>query len=177
MPLTPDSASAPYLSVADFLALRDYREVGPLATDDTTSPLPTPAQLATNAYVLTALSVASGELEAAVLRGDRYAVADLQALSGNSAAYLKSVVAAVAFQRLRERRGADVEPLPDYTQALQFLGDLSDGQAVLAFAETQAAGLPMTSHLTLRDRRAIGLVSTITRAFGHRGGRVDDFPS
>lgn len=93
---------ASYATPADLVARFDVRVIGDLSADD--GKRLHPSEVTTNANVLTALSDASGEIDAALLQGRRYSKADLEALTGESLSYLKRVCCQVAYWFLWERR-------------------------------------------------------------------------
>lgn len=173
MALTPNSASAPYLTPGDFLLRKDVSAVAALVVDaqDVGSTPPSASALATDPTVAAALASASGEVEAAATKGGKYLPSDLQALTGNSLEYLKSLVAAIAFERLREKRGSEFPPLPDYDRAQKALESIEDGKAVFAFAEVEQAGLPTSGVMDAFDLSSQPRPSNLVRAFGVRGTR------
>jgi hypothetical protein len=92
----------------------------------------------------TILAMASGALEAAIIRGNRYLVTDLTNLAntpGNGSAYLASLVADYAMWILLNRRPNRQAPIPQQVQAaFQLYEKLANGEMVLPFLETLAAG-------------------------------------
>ena len=176
MALTPNSGGSSFLDPAGFLDLYDVRPVGELTVDDDSPPaqaadLTADPSLSPPARVLLrALQTASGRVESAAVRGGRYAASDLANLNGNSLAYLQSIVAAIAYETLRRRRGGvGYEPMPEYQGALDEMARLESGEDVLSFAETEQAGLPRPVMLTPRDIFNLHLASGHTRMFGIRG--------
>lgn len=91
-----------YALPADLLARYDARTVGNLVSDNNVAV--DPAGLLVNANLQAALDSASGQIEAAVLQGGMYQVTDLNALTGNSQAYLVQICCEIAFARLYDRR-------------------------------------------------------------------------
>ncbi len=91
-----------YAAASDLLARYDARTVGNLCSDNGVTV--SIAALASDTKLQAALDDASGEIEAALLQGDRYETTDLSALTGNSLAYLKRICCTIAMARLWERR-------------------------------------------------------------------------
>ena len=140
MAKTPISATSPYCTPAQFLNFFDARTVGDLV-NDVGQRVPA-SQLLTDPVLGQLLQEASGEVEAACLMGDRYTVADLQALNGNSALFLASIVAGLTYFKLIERRpDLDFEIPPMAQRADKFLRALSMGERIFAFQETADAGI------------------------------------
>lgn len=168
--MTPNSGVSPYITVSQFLSIKDSRDVGMLASDNNV-PL-TPTQLQTDPNTLAALAFASGELEAAVLASNRYSVADLQALQGNSQNYMLGLLADIAMFRMYGRRNG---PQPSdmviarYNQAMEVLMNLRQGVAIFAFAEVEAAGNPSNVQMTYWDALNKGMLTARwVRPFGIR---------
>lgn len=168
--MTPNSSSTPYITVNDFLARNDFRDVGQLVNDDNTQS--TPSQLQTNPNLAVALAEASGELESACLSSQKYAVADLQNLNGMSLEYMKSILSAIVIYRLYQRRHG---PQPSdfvvnsYMKAMDALNQLRSGVAIFSFSEVEAAGNPITQFMTPADWAGLNLLSwRWPRSFGIR---------
>lgn len=95
-----------FATAADMITRYDVRLLGDLCADDgsrvteaalksTTSP---------NPIMAAALDSASGKVKAAVLRAGRYTVMQLEALTGESQAYLVDLTCQIAFWMLWRRR-------------------------------------------------------------------------
>lgn len=166
--MTPNSSVNTYLTAADFLLRRDVRSVMGYCTDNGDDPLsksPIAVQVAalTNpgtmpgAILMSKLKSASGMLESAVLRSGRYASGDLQSMlsqGGNDAEYCKEILASIAMYALIARRPGPSPPdtvINSYTEAIKALNDLSEGVRIFAFAETEAAGRPVTNQFNQLD--------------------------
>jgi len=144
------SSPTPYASPADYLARVDVRLTGDLARDDGTEA--SPAELLTDPNLAAALADASGIVEACVLTSQRYSVADLGVLTGNSLAFLKRIICGLAVQCMRWRRGyMEESSYPLYKEAARWLDELHDGREIFAFAETARAGLPDWQAVTPSD--------------------------
>jgi hypothetical protein len=172
---TPNSASEPYCTPANFLVYHDWKLVASLVRDDE-SDLPTKADLlddGTDAgeMVVAFLMAASGELESACQVAARYSPADLAALTGAGAARLSKLVADLAFWRLSQRRqpnAADPKNVPGAVQALEDLDRLRDGERIFPFVESADAGLPSVSDPDL-SQQANPLIQEASPYFGtHR---------
>ena len=134
---------AAYAEPADMLALFDARSLGALVKDDGTRGSPT--ELLTDPNLAAALAAASGRVEAAMLHGGRYSVADLESLTDNSLAYLKKLVCDVAFVTVWSRRPFDElkgisQVCFDHSEAA--LESLRQGREVFNLTAQIAAGLP-----------------------------------
>lgn len=88
-----------YAEYTDLETRYDAREIKQLSSDTET-----PSASSNNAVVLAALEDASGDIDAALLKGGRYTVAQLAALTGNSLAKLKRMCCELAMVYLMERR-------------------------------------------------------------------------
>jgi hypothetical protein len=168
MGLTPNSSSTSYLSAVTFLQLRDVLTTGDLTRDDGVQN--TASELVTDPILALVLQVASGQVEAACVAGQRYMPADLQALvaaGGNGAAYLWSIIADIAAFELAKRRwrfSGDVAK--SYERATKLLDSLRSGENVLPFLEAEKAGDADTTYFDPSDVNRLGLVSSQTRIFG-----------
>ena len=92
-----------YAEPSDMRIRYDERNLAELVSDsDSAVAL---VDLDTNVNLLAALSDASGNVNAALLTGNRYQVADLAALTGDALGDLKRIVCTQAFVYLRQRRG------------------------------------------------------------------------
>jgi hypothetical protein len=145
--------------VADFLSDVGTRDV---------------AGAAGSTVLATLLKQASGEVEAACLKGNRYRVADLQALTGNSLEMLRGLVAALALGLLVRRR-PDLRrgPFPQAEEARQELGRLAAGEAIFGLQEVADAGEASHEAEDAADVEARNLSSyQARRFFGRRGNRL-----
>jgi hypothetical protein len=89
---------------------------------------------------------ASGMVEMAALKGNRYAVADLQALTGASATKLQAMVAQLAFLTgtLAKNPLTDVDTLAAVRPAMALLDQLADGERIFGLQEVADAGVAET---------------------------------
>ncbi|OWK45782.1 hypothetical protein [Fimbriiglobus ruber] len=177
---TPTIVTSPtaYCDAAGLLLRVDYRVVADACRDEDTAPRPSKAALLqpttpAGAVVAAALLTASGDVEAACVRGGRYAPTDLAALTGATQAHLQAIVAGLAVWRLLGRRqpaAADGKNLPlvqwarDQLEALRVGEEIFGVQAVVA----AGAGMSATPFVVPGPRRTVNQAS---RYFGDRGPR------
>ena len=137
---TPTSSTGGYATAADALAYFDARAIGDLVSDSG-GRVP-PAALVDDTTLAALLLAASGEVEAACIRGHRYDPADLAALTGSSAAFLKQLVCSLAVGRaLLTRRNVAGIPADTLKWAEGHLIRLRDGEEIFGLVESQAAGV------------------------------------
>jgi len=136
--MTPASSDSAYATGTDCIKYFDARFIGDLLADDGTRVAA--GSIAADAKMVAALEAASGEVESAALKGARYRVADLQAMTGMSLSLLKRTVCRLAIGALLWRRnptGPKPEMLADEEERLQAL---QMGIRIFGFEETQDAG-------------------------------------
>ncbi len=127
-----------FATPADLLARYDYRTVGELVVDDDTQP--TYASLLTNPTIEAILSDASGQIETAVMVGNRYTIEELDSLTDNSQAKLVRMTCDLAFYLISQRRPTGDQEFPLYEEAMELLGMLRKGEAVFNVFENKQAG-------------------------------------
>lgn len=149
-----------YATSADLLLRKDQREVSDLVSDNG-DPVAESA-LSADTKLTAALSGASGEVNAALLVGGRYTVAQLEALTGDALAYLKDIVCELAMYRLHRRRpDYDLKALEYYTQLREtYLGMLRSGQDVFNIEAHILASLPEVDGPTTLGLRDLNLIRT-----------------
>jgi hypothetical protein len=185
--MTPNSNATSYLDASDFLLRRDVTSVYAYSTDGASGPPqgPTPTQMTAillddttpqGKVLASRMAAASGMLESALLRSSRYAATDIVALlsmGGNSAEYLKEILADICMFKLCTRRPGPAPPetvVSAYNEALAALNDLSTGSRIFAFVEAEAAGLPQVNQFNISDYYRNNLFTTRSRSmFGDRG--------
>lgn len=180
---TSSTGSASYASGAAFTARFDYRTAAQLLVDATpgTTPL-TQTQVEANTRLATLLSAASGELEAAVLVGERYVITDdrndLDDLEGNSAEYRDDIICALAAERLFRRRPDLLKEIGDHVKwAREQLQKLGNGELVFGWLENMEAGQLDHVTETVADELARNGISVkAERLFGRRGWRDVTLP-
>lgn len=171
MAYTPLTSSTTYLGVSEFLKRADARTVGDLVSDDGTRVAS--SSLSGNANLAAALLDASGEVEAAAMKGARYTPADLAALTGAGQARLYRLVTRLTLVYLYERRPDGREKpsglLDDVTRQLQ---ELRDGVMIFGTTETADAQVMEATTETAQDVvNRDGTVFQAGRYFGRRGNR------
>ena len=150
MAQTPDSATTPYITAANFLLLYSQDLVGDMLRVTPTSPPPSySAMIDSNnpagSKLLYHLKVGAGEIEAACFVAKRYTKADLQALTGVSQSLLQHLNAARGmwslFQYLKPLT-ARPDDVPAVKESFELLTLLKQGELIFGFTESQEAGLP-----------------------------------
>ena len=131
-----------YADADDLKARHDVRTIQHLATDDGEEP--PEVTLGSNTIVSVALDGASGDVDMALLAGNRYTTTQLSGLTGNSLAALKDITCDLAMARLYKRRtGLSFETYRDIRDlADAHLDRLRKGQNVFNLEELKKAGLP-----------------------------------
>ena len=147
-----------YATNAQFLQRYDARIVGDLVSD--TGNQVGAAELLDDPVLTALLASASGEIEAAILNGNRYTTTDLENLTGNSLAFLADLTCRVAYSKLWDRRPwANAERHAQAAQAADLvLERLRKGQYALNVAETLDAGLvsnPSPSRITIEGMNLV----------------------
>lgn len=134
---------AAYADADDLIARYDTRILGDLVNDS--GERITEAELSGNSKITTALEGASGELNANVLRGNRYSVSDISALTGNDLVFLKDIICTLAFARLYRRRSW-VEISDSMKESMEYaerkLKALGNGEVIFNIEDTRNAGAP-----------------------------------
>ena len=142
-PQTPFTSATPYASPQDFLNRYDVRTVGQLLNDSDTSPALTQAQVLASAKLNALLMEASGDLEAAVIRGQRYTPTDLATIVSNAGVakeWVVGLICAITAGKLCDRRFDRQEPPPPAKRADEILELLGQGQRIIPTQESAAAG-------------------------------------
>lgn len=139
---------AAFATPADLLLRYDVRTLGDICSDDGIRVSET--NLLTDQKVTTALDSATGQIMAAVLRGERYTAADLATMTSESRDYLKDLTCRIAFWLLWQRK-----PYPDDQNRMEAkknadeaLELLRTGQHIFDIAETIEAGKPDVETVT-----------------------------
>lgn len=132
-----------YAAASDLIARYDARTLGDLVSD--TGTRVASGSLAADPNIVAALDDASGEIEAALLMGERYSVADLAALTGNSLALLKRICCdcamALIYGRRPEEQWADRRAAAEQVKAIH-LERLANGERVFNVEGIPEAGNP-----------------------------------
>lgn len=172
MAQTPLTSSTTYLSATQFLLRVDRRTVADLCSDTGTAV--DADALAADANLAAALLDASGEVEAAAMKGARYTPSDLAALTGAAQARLFRLITRIALGLLYERRPDKGKPPESYQLALDQLQELRDGVMVFGTVETADAQTMEATTETTQDVEARNGITFISRRFfGRRSNRMD----
>jgi phage gp36-like protein len=148
-----------YATASDMIKRFDSRVVGDLVADNGTSV--DEDDLASNAKLTAALSSASGQLNAAVLQGERYTVADLTGLTGDGSEFLKQITCELAFGLLWQRKPYADDNLArkEATERMSdWLHRLRGGEWVFDVNENKEAGRPKVSTVTRIQARDENLI-------------------
>lgn len=137
-----------YATSADLCLRFDERILQDLCRDDGERE----TDLSGNDVITTSLSSASGILNAACLQGERYSVSDLEGLTSDSAAFLKTLVCDLAFIVLWQRK-----PYPQYSDQVkqiqerseEWLDRLRGGAWVFNLDAAKDAGNPEVETVTI----------------------------
>jgi hypothetical protein len=167
---TPVSSSTPYCTPTILLQYYDARQIGDLLLDTTPGQRASSQAIsAGDPRVENALAWASGEIEAACLVAGKYAVADLQALTGMSLANLQGLCATLAFWKLVCRRYPKAEMPDDVKWAFEKLERLRSGERIFGLQDQIDAGTEVIEQETLPDIFERNLTTTqASRFFGQR---------
>lgn len=149
----------PYATVDDFLERYDVRDIGDMLSDNNVAL--TAAQCQTSKNLLAALNDASGQIDAAVMVGERYTPRDLRNLTANSAHNLIRITCELALLNLMLRRPGRVPPeqvkaMRELSQAS--LEQLSKGQAVFETSTAVTAGQPSITTITHQEYTNLNLL-------------------
>lgn len=166
-----------YLTPDELLYFYDKRRVLELVSDTSSSELE--GNISTNAIVLTAITSASSEFDAAVQQGGLYTRATIEDIISNAgtitddtaaakrAFVIKKIVADLAFYYLVTRRGYGTSAAnamaPAYEDAQRFLQELTSGRRVLDIDSAVEAGKPNSVYIG-RDAPVSPL--SVNRLFG-----------
>jgi len=149
---------ADYVTATAFLARYDYRDVADLVSDDNTTV--TATSLLTDANLLVAIGDASGDIDAALLVGNKYETSDLEGLSGNAQSHLYRMCSDLTMYYLMSRR-PDFSPdrLEAYEKIrLRHLGRLQAGEDVFNLDGHLSAGVVTVDGPTMQNYQDLNLV-------------------
>lgn len=142
------------------IARFDSRVLGDIVSDDGVSVDET--VLATNPKLLASINSASGEVEASVIAGGMYTVANLTALDGNAEALLVDIVCCIAMCKLLKRRvaGRTDELMKVVCEdAKEFVERLRRGDAVFGGTDNATDGsLPETTGPTTATFQNLNMI-------------------
>ena len=180
MTKTVSSATASYLTPAEFLKRTDVRTVGQLCSDTEGVPV-SPSALLTDPNLQAALDDAAGEVESAATIGQKYQVADIQLLATTACvarAKLFRIIRDVTIAFLLERRPDFSTDIPRGVEASiersqAWLEQLAQGTRIFGFLESAQAGTIDENVLTAQEVvNRNGLVVQAERYFGIRADRA-----
>lgn len=152
---TPVSNTTPLCAQSLITNYADARAWGDLVNDDGTRASST--SILTNTIIADALMGATGEIEAAVIRGERYTPADLATIeaqnsgTSGSAAFLRKLCAWLAFGALWTRRRPSEAMPPLVVWAYSVLESLGKGEKLLSTQEVMDADIPDSDFETAGD--------------------------
>lgn len=168
---------AAYASSSDLITRFDTNLISELISDDHESA--TASEIASSTVVSEALVDASGQVEAAMLCGNRYSPAELAALTGNSLGLLKKMVCMITIASLCERRvGAiPIEQTKYYDdKAAKYLEDLRTGKNLFNLTDDEdnrTAATPSTEGPTTVEYTNLNLLpEQMVRHFPNRAARL-----
>lgn len=158
----------PYATPDDLILRKDERTLAMLSSDTS---VPTPiVNLPTNQKLLTALSGASGKINAAILKGGRYTKAQLDALTGDDRELLVSICCHIAFWELWKRKTYTNKRSQDrqfaWEEQREWLTALKTGEEIFAIDEVIAAGHPNVQEIGLIESQDLNLVADKCRGRG-----------
>jgi hypothetical protein len=177
MTQTVSSSATAYLGAAEFLKRCDLRTVGDLCSDNNVRVAS--GALASDPSLAAALLDASGIFESYCTKGQRYLPADLALLVASPSVgqgLVYRLLSGLVEVLLWERR-PDLGKLPDRLGwVMGFLESLGNGDAILPFKETQAAGLLAddVEQITDVDNRFL-VTREANRLYGDRNNRSGGF--
>jgi phage gp36-like protein len=150
---------------ANFLARYDARVVGDLVDD--TGNQREASELQTNPVLQAMLDDASGTINAALLVGGRYTVADLQGLTGDAKNFLIRICCDIAkayLLRRRPTRDAEADKA-EMELAERHLEQLRSGDAVFGLIADVDAGKPLVTGPSTVDFSNMNLIRDRTRNY------------
>lgn len=167
---------AAYASASDLIARHDANLIGELIRDDHDPS--TSDEIEDSTVLATILEDASGQVEAAMLCGNRYSPEQLAALQGNSLGLLKKIVCLIAMAALLDRRpGRHTEASKSYYEmAKVYLEDLRTGKNLFNLTDDESnrtAANPSTTGPTVVDYTRLNLLpDQMVRHFPNRQSRL-----
>lgn len=155
-----------YATAAQFLDRYDARDVGDLVSDEglQVSPIDLPGHVRLAAV----LNDASGDIEAALLVGNRYTPDQLSGLTGNSASHLQRVTCEIAMAYLLGRRPSINSERIEAQEKLRelHLDRLRRGENVFNLDDQRNAGVAAIDGPTTLDySRELNLIRDRTRHY------------
>ena len=155
-----------YATTAQLIERFDARVLGDIASDDGAA-VSEPG-LAANPKLLAALNSASGEVEASVIAGGIYTVAQLVAMTGNAQYLLVDLTCCVAMCKLLKRRASSSsEALMKAVceDAREMIQSLRKGEAVFGGTSASDGQLPETIGPTTATFTNLNMMRDRTRNY------------
>lgn len=175
MALTPYTSTSAYCTAEDMFEYHDPNQIADMLRD---GPLPRPSIMdmlnsssVVGARLLRLLKSAAGRIESTCLIGKRYQPVDLAALYASGSVGGETLIklnADLAFWQLCQRRqpnAADPRNVPGAVEVTEFLAALKNGDAVFAFEESAAAGLPTVQQAQPNNLLTPNVVRKAVRMF------------
>lgn len=175
--MTPASTTTPYVTAEQFFTYYAYQLAGDMLRATPESPRPSYLAMLdqTNPAgekLYTFLLYGAGEIESVCLIAKRYQAADLQALTGASAEFLRALNAArsmwAMYRRLKPGT-ARPEDVPGCKESMEVMKALRDGEMIFGFLETQEAGLPTVNQAQPQQLLTPNVVARASRLFPSYG--------
>ena len=165
---TPASSSIPYASAADMRIRVDTRQLYDLLNDDGTR-VASAAAFDSDPKVQAALLDASGMIEMYTIRGNKYSISDLQALTGAGRNLIIKLCVELAYWNLAGRRFHKKDIPPEVAWAFSVLDDLASGAKIFPLVDQADAGNPTNGFMTHADYiRLNPAIVQARRYFGRR---------
>ncbi len=152
MAKTVFSATAPYCTVEDLFVFHDPAQCADMV-QYSDQPRPSIAAMlnstsAVGIILNRILLSAAGKIESTAIVGLRYAPEDLTELAQSNTAGAQTLIklnADIAFWQLCQRKqpnASDPKNVPGAMEAVEYLKQLAEGEAIFGFLEAAEAGLP-----------------------------------
>lgn len=174
---TVETASTPYCSASILVQLIDPDILGDYLSSN--GQRLTKAEVVASTTLNNMLLEASGMIEAASLKGNRYKPADLALLTGASKSFLEGIVAGLVLFIMGRRKSLmgskdSLQNLSLYTQfSLEQLEMIAKGDRIFSFTETAEAGLVENNTMTASEiERRDTMVVQAAAFFGTRGNEL-----
>jgi phage gp36-like protein len=154
-----------YAAPADLIDRFDQNDVGQLCSDD--KRVISVVDLVSNQRCLTALNDASGDIDGALMVGNRYNANDLATLSPNSTFKLKRVCCEIAMMHLVNRRvGWNPAKAKEIRElAEKNLERLRNGENTFNIQASMDAGEPVVDGPTMQDYTKLNLIRDRVKNF------------
>lgn len=146
-----------YATSADMQNYCDVRQVCELVSDTDEAVLI--GDLAANAVLTALLLAAEGDFNTAALNGNRYTVAQLEAMTGSGKQRLVELICRMTFLKLVRRRGQWTDQEGKWDEAInKQLTDLATGKAIFPIQDNLDASNAGMASATPRSVQIAGLL-------------------